>query len=85
MRFQTSQTPLREQGFLLPTISPGRPALGTTGTTKDIAWRGDFREEVDWPFTAGPFRVAPYLVGDIAYYTANINDDGREEEHLSRL
>src|SRR5262249_46854579 len=39
--------------------------------------RFDVWSELAMPLTAGPFRISPYLVGDIAYYTANVNDDGQ--------
>ncbi len=77
LRFQTSKTPIKDEGFLLPTFSPGRPALGTTGTTKDITWRGDFRQEVDWPLSAGPFRVVPYVFGRYTYYSQQPSEDQR--------
>ena len=41
------------------------------------AGRFDVRSDLSLPFTAGAFKVAPYLLGDIAYYTSNINGDGQ--------
>lgn len=69
MRFQPSRSPLRAQGFSLPSISPGLAALGTTGVNRNITWRGDLRQEVDWPFSAGPIRAVPYVFGRYTQYS----------------
>jgi hypothetical protein len=39
--------------------------------------RFDIWSELAWPVDAGPFRLSPYLVGDIAYYTSNVDGDGQ--------
>jgi hypothetical protein len=39
--------------------------------------RFDVWSELSVPFTAGAFRFAPYIVGDAAYYTSNVNDEGQ--------
>jgi lipopolysaccharide assembly outer membrane protein LptD (OstA) len=76
--FQMSRATLREQGYALPTISPGQPALGLTGTTPTPTWRGDLRQEIDWPLSAGKFKVVPFLVGR---YTEYSNSPLGMEEH----
>lgn len=40
--------------------------------------RFDLWSELSMPFTAGPFRFAPYLLGDAAYYTTAIDGNGQE-------
>jgi lipopolysaccharide export system protein LptA len=69
LHFQRTHASLKQQGFFPPTISPGLPSLGTTGVTDDTTIRGDFRQEADFPFQAGHFKVVPYLVGRYTYYS----------------
>jgi hypothetical protein len=64
-----SRTSLKDQGFNPPTITPGLPALGTTGVQSDITWRADTRQEVDWPVSAGPIRIVPYVFGRYTQYS----------------
>jgi hypothetical protein len=75
-RFMTGQANLAELGFRSPNarrgveaVLPGYPALGTTGTTGEIVYRGDFREEVDFPFSIQQLRVMPYVQGRYTGYT----------------
>jgi hypothetical protein len=68
LRFQQTRATLREQGFG-PGVSPGTPSLGTTGINPDVTWRGDFRQEIDFPLTAGQFRVTPYVIGRYTQYS----------------
>ncbi|MDB5297066.1 MAG: hypothetical protein JWO31_3049, partial [Phycisphaerales bacterium] len=79
LHFQRSRYSLAEQGFV-GGLSPGLPSLGTTGVTDDQIWRADLRQEVDFPFSAGPFRVVPYVVGRYTGYT-----DSPEEGGVNRL
>jgi hypothetical protein len=69
LRFQVSRSSLQAQGFNPPTVSPGLPALGTTGIDNDITWRGDTRQEIDWPMSVGPIRVVPYVFGRYTQYS----------------
>ncbi len=39
--------------------------------------RFDVWSELSMPFTAGAFRFTPYVVGDAAYYTSNIEGEGQ--------
>jgi hypothetical protein len=68
-RFQQTRATLREQGFAAPNILPGIPALGTTGISKDITWRGDFRQEIDWPLRTKHLNVVPYVIGRLTEYS----------------
>lgn len=79
LHFQESRYSLDEQGFRFG-INPGLPSLGTTGITDDTIWRGDFRQQVDFPFSAGPFRVVPFAVGRYTAYT-----DSPDESTVHRL
>jgi hypothetical protein len=75
--FQHTHATLAQQGFRAPDILPGIPALGQTGTTGAITWRGDFRQEVDWPLDLGHFKAVPYLVGRYTQYSGS--PDGAAE------
>ncbi|HEX8915648.1 MAG TPA: LPS assembly protein LptD [Humisphaera sp.] len=68
LHFQRTRYSLAEQGFV-GAINTGLPSLGTTGVTDDTVWRGDFRQEVTFPFSAGPLRVVPYVMGRYTAYT----------------
>ncbi len=77
LHFRGSSASLAEQGFG-PTLSPGIPAEGQTGITKDPTVRGDFRQEIDYPFSAGPFRMVPYVVGRYTGYSDSPAGDPRQ-------
>ena len=56
--FNHTSATLRDQGFPESGVpGPGIPSLGHTGIDNDPTYRGDFRQEVDFPFSAGQFRV----------------------------
>ncbi|MDB5302731.1 MAG: hypothetical protein JWM97_280 [Phycisphaerales bacterium] len=69
LHFATSRDSLADQGFAPPGITPGLPAEGYTGITGKVVWRGDFRQELDFPVTAGPIRVVPYVMGRFTQYS----------------
>ena len=56
--------------------SPGIPAQGQTGTPDDTTWRGDFRQELNWPFSAGTIRMVPYVVGRYTAYSQSADGPG---------
>ena len=66
--FRRSRATLAQQGFG-PGQSPGQPSYGTTGEPGNIVYRGDFRQELDYPFTLGRFRVVPYVLGRYTVYS----------------
>src|SRR5262249_20197323 len=68
LHFRTSDATLADQGFR-PNQSPGLASLGTTGVTDDTVYRGDFRQEIDYPITAGQFRMVPYIMGRYTAYS----------------
>jgi hypothetical protein len=41
------------------------------------AGRFDLWQDLSLPFYLGPVKFAPYLAGDLAYYTSDVNGDGR--------
>lgn len=58
---------------LRPTDTPGFAYLPTDVRTD--TGRFDLRSDLSLPFYAGPFKVVPYIVGDGALYTADVNGD----------
>jgi hypothetical protein len=80
LHFNESKASLAEYGFHSASpgrdaVLPGLPALGTTGTTDDTVYRGDFRQEVDWPFSLDQFRMMPYVVGRYTPYSDSPDGD----------
>jgi hypothetical protein len=67
LEFQLTEATLAEQGFR-PGFGPGIPSQGYTGADDDTTYRGDFRQEVAFPFSAGRFKVTPYVMGRYTPY-----------------
>ncbi len=83
LSFQNSDYDLGELGFRPAPVgfaSPGLPSVGQTLTPDDTTLRGDFRQEIDFPFSAGPFRVVPYVVGRYSAYSESV--DGGSVDRL---
>jgi hypothetical protein len=78
LRFNTSRASLQDLGFRAGQ-SPGIPSLGHTGVDDDITYRGDLRQEVDYPVSAGQFRLVPYVMGRYIPYS-----DSPEEGSVNR-
>jgi hypothetical protein len=73
LQHNVSDASLAEQGFTgAPNSTPGIPSLGTTGIADDLVWRGDFRQEVQFPFNLGPVRAIPYVVGRYTPYSEGV-------------
>lgn len=66
--FKPSHYTLAQQGFTAGE-SPGLPSFGQTGEPTNIVYRADFRQEVDYPFSAGQFRFVPYVLGRYTFYS----------------
>lgn len=79
LSFKNSTTSLFDQGYPAG-LSPGLPSFGQTGTDEDTVLRGDFRQQLDYPFFAGPFKVVPYVVGRYSPYS-----DGPEGGSENRI
>jgi hypothetical protein len=74
LHFAASGASLAQQGFT-PTglVSPGIPSYAYTGDPGDTTYRGDFRQEIDWPISAGPFKLVPYAFGRYTAYSQGVN------------
>ncbi|HSV13416.1 MAG TPA: LPS assembly protein LptD, partial [Tepidisphaeraceae bacterium] len=71
MRFSRSGATLAEQGFG-PGLLPGKPSFAYTGDPGTTTWRGDFRQEIDWPINAGPFKMVPYTFARYTVYSQGV-------------
>ena len=78
--YQPTRATLQQQGFRTPDILPGIPALGQTGLTRAVVWRGDFREELDWPISLGHFKMVPYVMGRLTEYSNS--PDGSDQSRV---
>ncbi|MGA2441495.1 MAG: LPS assembly protein LptD [Tepidisphaeraceae bacterium] len=76
LKFDQSNFSLQQQGF--PSgLSPGLPSDGLTGLANDFVYRGDTRQEVDWPFSAGQFKFVPYVMGRVTAYSTSPESGGQ--------
>jgi lipopolysaccharide export system protein LptA len=73
--FHRSRASLADQAFA-PGQTPGLPSYGTTGEPTNLVYRGDFRQELDYPFSAGQFRVVPYVLGRYTVYSDSPTSGG---------
>ncbi len=81
LRYRSSAASLADQGFNPAAgVTPGLASTGTTGTLDRDVSRVDFREEVDLPFSAGQFRVVPYVMGRYTGYSNS--PDGNKKNRL---
>lgn len=83
LRFRNSDYGLDELGFAPAAAgrqSPGIPSIGQTGTPEDETYRGDFRQEVDFPLSVGKYRLVPYVVGRYTPYSESV--DGSSLQRL---
>ena len=68
LKMQKSGSTLVQQGYR-PDQLPGIPSSGQTGIADGITYRGDFRQEVDYPLSTGHFKVVPYVFGRMTDYS----------------
>jgi lipopolysaccharide assembly outer membrane protein LptD (OstA) len=76
--FAESNASLAQQGFYpggagYAAVEPGLPSFAYTGDPGKTTYRGDFRQEVDWPINAGPFKVVPYVFGRYTVYSQGVH------------
>ena len=58
----------------LRTSTDGLPNVSPTDIEDNTA-RIDWMQQVSLPFTLGPFRLVPYVMGDVAYYSKDLGGD----------
>jgi hypothetical protein len=71
LQFDRSGATLAQQGYVNG-LDPGLPAFAYTGDPGDATWRGDTREEVDWPINAGPMKFVPFVFGRYTSYSQGV-------------
>jgi hypothetical protein len=76
LKFDQSDYSLLRQGFPAG-LSPGLPSDGLTGLTNDFVYRGDTRQEIDWPFSLSQFKIVPYIMGRVTAYSNSPGGDGQ--------
>jgi hypothetical protein len=59
LKFVRNTESLTQQGFY-PGVEPGLPSYAYTGDPGSTTYRGDFRQELDFPIHAGVVNVVPY-------------------------
>ena len=74
LKFDQSSYSLQDQGYY-PGLSPGLPSDGLTGLTNGMVYRGDTRQEVDWPVAVGQFKFVPYVLGRVTAYSSSPGGD----------
>jgi hypothetical protein len=73
LSFRQSDVPLPDLGFIHGQ-SPGLPSYGETGLTDQTNYRGDTRQEIDYPLALGQFKVMPYVFGRYTGYSESPED-----------
>ncbi len=76
LRFLPSKYSLAQQGFTNG-LSPGISSDGFTGINTGPVYRGDSRQELDWPVSVGEIKVVPYVMGEVTEYS---NSPGGESQ-----
>lgn len=74
LSFNDSGASLADQGYYFG-VDPGTPSIGQTGTEDTANFRGDFRHEVDFPFSLGTVRFLPYVFGRVTAYSDSPTSD----------
>jgi hypothetical protein len=76
LRFNRSSATLADLGYPA-NVSPGIPSLGLVGATgvpnvpEDTTYRGDFRQELDYPLTLGQIKAVPYVMERYTSYSTS--------------
>jgi lipopolysaccharide export system protein LptA len=76
LNFKPSDVPLVDLGFI-HSQTPGLPSYGETGITEQTNFRGDTRQEVDYPVALGQFKFMPYVFGRYTGYTESPQNQGQ--------
>jgi hypothetical protein len=75
LRFDKSHYSLDQQGYV--GFTPGIPSEGYTGTITSPVYRGDTRQEIDYPVQLGQIKMVPYVVGRDTGYSDSPEDDDK--------
>ncbi|MBV8781113.1 MAG: hypothetical protein JO353_06920, partial [Phycisphaerae bacterium] len=58
--------------------TPGVPSYGETGVSDSTTYRGDTRQEVDYPTQLGQFKVMPFVFGRYTGYSDSPNGNDQQ-------
>ncbi len=84
LKFVRDEQSLTQQGFY-PGVEPGLPAYAYTGDPGKTTYRGDFREEVDYPINAGVLKVVPYVFVRYTPYSQGVIPGKFTPQNLSLI
>jgi hypothetical protein len=73
LAFKPADVPLIDLGFNHGR-TPGLPSYAETGISEQTNYRGDTRQEVDYPLAIGQFKFMPYVFGRYTGYTESPED-----------
>ena len=76
-KFVRSEQSLKQQGYYGPFVEPGTPAFAYTGDPGDTTFRGDTRQEIDYPINLGVAHLVPYVMGRYTVYSQGVTPVGR--------
>ncbi len=79
LKFVRNTQPLSQQGFF-PGVQPGIPSYEYTGDPGTTTFRGDAREELDYPINAGPIKLVPYAFARYTGYSHGVIPPRREPQ-----
>ena len=68
LRYENSRATLADQGYYFGVL-PGLPSVGQTGIENDTNYRGDFRQQIDFPLSLNQIRLVPYAMGRYTGYS----------------
>ncbi len=71
--FKPSSIPISDLGFVRG-LTPGLPSYAETGQSEKTNFRGDSRQEIDWPVALGSFKFLPFVFGRYTGYTLSPQD-----------
>lgn len=85
LQFKNSDYSLAELGFAPASVgrqSPGYASYGQTGTPEDTTYRGDFRQEVDWPIGLGRLKAVPYVIGRYSDWSRSVEGGSTDRYYV---
>jgi hypothetical protein len=82
LKFVANTQSLTEQGFY-PFTEPGLPSYAYTGDPGKTTFRGDSRQELDYPINAGSFKVVPYVFARYTAYSQGVVPPAVQRQQLT--
>jgi hypothetical protein len=74
LQFSHNGSTLAQQGLATTgVLDPGLPSYGYTGEPENVTYRGDLRQEIDWPKNLGPIKMVPFAFGRYTVYSQGVD------------